>query len=876
MDTVQVHRLIVASPSDVQSERDAVSSVVEELNKTICADRGLHIEVIRWETDSYPGFHPEGPQGLIDRILKIEDCDVLVGIFWKRFGSPTKTAASGTAHELALAYKAWKKKGRPQIMMYFNMKPYMPRSEAETDQLGQVLRFKRDFPKQGLSWPYRGTSNFRELFRNHLARYIRDKFALGPKETGAPPPNVREFPVAPPHYFSVQTELINEHKRGYVGRVPEGQSLDRFLASSGRGYFIIRGGPGQGKTAFLCQLADRPRYVHHFIGRTGGRTDSRLILRSLISQLSKFTATKGSIPESLPDLSKLFEEMLIDSTSDGETIVVLIDALDEFQDEPSGTLDYLFPEVLPRGVHFVISSRPGELEERLRERLYSVPVQVIDLGPLPASDVGEILKSSHHELSATELQRVTDISQGNPLYIRALITQLSANPSYDLQVLPPDVEGFFRSATTGTNPDDPALHAVLGLLAVSRSPLSLFQISEISGISQRQVAKSGIGPIRDFLREKDGAYSFYHGRFHEFVASTVLFQDEIRLFHRQMADWLQGKRDADREYRLTSLAFHLFESGDGEALINAIDEPFLKEKVQRFGYAVLEDLELWTRVLLSREDPALVGRCVSLVEALMETGGEEILWDAAALVQPGGLSLRASRHKRIEPKTPLVNGLDLFVGMLPKAQVAADFLEIVPKGSRLAVEIGDAPSIGLKSAFVARFVANLGRTLLLRSHSPGMGEILDRINTAVSGYREFERISMQCAEFDTNDRVMRVASAGHPYPVHYSARRRICNVLPLSGELLADPFKESDDSEKYEEYELRLGSGDVLVFVTDGLTEDHVLKGDPYGYRFTSIVESCSSMGSRSIGQAILDGWQLHKREEDVGDDVTIAVIKVL
>jgi|ERR1035441_7671357 hypothetical protein len=92
---VQIHRLVVAPPSDVQAERDTIPSVVEELNKTVCADRGLRIEVIRWQTDTYPGFHPEGPQGLIDPILKIEDCDVLVGIFWKRFGSPRSAVTTG-------------------------------------------------------------------------------------------------------------------------------------------------------------------------------------------------------------------------------------------------------------------------------------------------------------------------------------------------------------------------------------------------------------------------------------------------------------------------------------------------------------------------------------------------------------------------------------------------------------------------------------------------------------------------------------------------------------------------------------------------------------------------------------------------------------
>ena len=48
-----------------------------------------------WETDAHPRLHPEGPQGLIDDILHPEDCDLLIGIFWKRFGTPTATCVIG-------------------------------------------------------------------------------------------------------------------------------------------------------------------------------------------------------------------------------------------------------------------------------------------------------------------------------------------------------------------------------------------------------------------------------------------------------------------------------------------------------------------------------------------------------------------------------------------------------------------------------------------------------------------------------------------------------------------------------------------------------------------------------------------------------------
>lgn len=165
-------RIVLASPSDVQSERNAVESIATELNSTIAKKRGMHIEVSRWETDAYPGFHADGPQGLIDPILKIEDCDLLVGIFWKRVGTNVNDSETGTEHEFNTAYAAWKANRRPQIMMYFSERPYTPRSVDETSQWGRVLEFKRKFPKEGLWWSYNQKRDFERLIRNHLTHFI--------------------------------------------------------------------------------------------------------------------------------------------------------------------------------------------------------------------------------------------------------------------------------------------------------------------------------------------------------------------------------------------------------------------------------------------------------------------------------------------------------------------------------------------------------------------------------------------------------------------------------------------------------------------------------------------------------------------------------
>jgi hypothetical protein len=170
--TKQTVRIVIASPTDLKPERESLSAVIDELNRGIAADQGLSLELAAWETDAYPGFHALGPQGLIDSVLKIDEADVLIGVFWSRFGTAVYDGRSGTEHEILTAYEAWRKNRKPQIMIYFNEKPYSPKSREEADQRGRVLDFKKRFPDQGMWWAYKGKNAFERLVRQHLTSWL--------------------------------------------------------------------------------------------------------------------------------------------------------------------------------------------------------------------------------------------------------------------------------------------------------------------------------------------------------------------------------------------------------------------------------------------------------------------------------------------------------------------------------------------------------------------------------------------------------------------------------------------------------------------------------------------------------------------------------
>lgn len=684
----------------------------------------------------------------------------------------------------------------------------------------------------------------------------------------------RVMPSDLDRHFMVQRRIIEEHTKGFVGRSYVQQAFERFMANHTRGYFIVRGGPGQGKTAISCHLVKTYGCIHHFISRTSGRSDIRLILRSLLAQIIPRIERDTEIPDSISDLGTKLEELSTLLVEKEQRLISVIDALDELAEGDQADLPFLFPDELSDGTYVVVTSRPRNSLSRLEERFFTSPYEIFDLGPLEFSEMREILGARHMKLSEGETERIAECSQGNPLYLRAVMEEMERSPTFDLKGLPRSIEGFFRRTTRSIRDSKSRiLHDLLGLLAVSRKPLTISELSQIIGKKQREISEQGINPVRQFLLEVDDAYSFYHVGFHDFISQELLYEDELRECHRMLAEWLQLPESRSYEYRSSSLAYHLFASGQRQTLRNVIDSVFLTEKVRRLGYDVLEDVELLTRSMLDAGDPALVERCVEIVERLREVAGGDIIEDATRAIQfyrPGPLSFRTHL---IAPPAESVPGLDVYVGMLPKVDVAADFFEIVPKAERLIIAIGDVPAVGIKSAFVARFMGNVFRKLVTEKNRPQIGKILHELNSIISGHEYFKWISMQCAELDPARGILTIASAGHPYPVLYSSRRRKCDRLPVRGEMLQSPLIKEGLSTSYEERHAEISPGDILVMLTDGLTEAHLLMGQPYGYRFTEIIERMAGQSAKAIGEAILDDWRSHPRKADYADDVTVITI---
>jgi len=162
-------RIFIASPSDVKQERNALGRVVDEIRRTVGDSQFVDLELVRWETHTWPA-KGRYSQDVVNR--QIGAYDIFIGVMWRRFGTPTKVAESGTVEEFQRALKL-RRFGRQKIMFYLKTQQFYPTSETEFDDFRKVLQFKKRLGGDGILYAeVKTTLDFERKVREHLIREV--------------------------------------------------------------------------------------------------------------------------------------------------------------------------------------------------------------------------------------------------------------------------------------------------------------------------------------------------------------------------------------------------------------------------------------------------------------------------------------------------------------------------------------------------------------------------------------------------------------------------------------------------------------------------------------------------------------------------------
>ena len=138
-DTRKIVKVFLASPSDLQEERHAAKSVVDEFNNNWADHLGYQVELVGWEdTVSVYGR----PQATINRDL--EQCEYFIGMMWKRWGTPPDDSGrftSGFEEEFQTSVSNRQERGSPEISLFFKNIGADLLSDPG-DELKKVLAFR--------------------------------------------------------------------------------------------------------------------------------------------------------------------------------------------------------------------------------------------------------------------------------------------------------------------------------------------------------------------------------------------------------------------------------------------------------------------------------------------------------------------------------------------------------------------------------------------------------------------------------------------------------------------------------------------------------------------------------------------------------------
>ncbi|MDD5038452.1 MAG: DUF4062 domain-containing protein [Dehalococcoidales bacterium] len=159
-----IYRILIASPSDMEEERRAIPEVIRDWNIANSLFRGVYLEPVLFETHASPEMG-DRPQAIINRQL-VQTCDILIGTFWTRLGTPTEKAKSGTVEEI----EEFRKAGKP-VLLYFSS-AVVVLDNVDSIQYKKLLKFREQCQQEGLIFSYMSISNLREQLNKHITATI--------------------------------------------------------------------------------------------------------------------------------------------------------------------------------------------------------------------------------------------------------------------------------------------------------------------------------------------------------------------------------------------------------------------------------------------------------------------------------------------------------------------------------------------------------------------------------------------------------------------------------------------------------------------------------------------------------------------------------
>ncbi|MDG4834077.1 hypothetical protein O7627_32965 [Solwaraspora sp. WMMD1047] len=391
----------------------------------------------------------------------------------------------------------------------------------------------------------------------------------------------------------------------FQGRAGLIAGIDERIASTDRGYVVVRGEAGVGKSALAAHLVWTRPCAYHFTRLDGGARDPVEARKSLAAQLigawdlaGRFTpGDVFPVAAQRPDwLAKVIRAAVAArderfAPAERRPLVLVVDGLDEAGPDPAGMgtgipLGLPAPDSLPAGAYIVATSRYGlplvALRDPLRVGWSQIEVEGADnladmaaylhaatTGPTPDPALTRVL-AEHRVPAAVFVATLLDRCRGVWIYLRYVLDEIRAGlrPPNDVACLPDGLRGYYELQIQhrwAVLPDWRRLHLpALAVLAALGRPISGADLATVlnrAGDVGDLIAWLD-GPARAFLDVTTGPdrhrrYQVRHQSLRDLFTTTPASGEEPvdagltdqlhtagRAAHRAVTTWLTPPVDA--------------------------------------------------------------------------------------------------------------------------------------------------------------------------------------------------------------------------------------------------------------------------------------------------------------------------------------------
>ncbi len=163
----QVVSVFLASPGDLNAEREIARDVVARFNRRFSRLLNVTVELVIWE--DVPSSHGR-PQETINRD-HLARCELFVGMLHERWGSATGKYSSGFEEEFTISEESLKESGRPAMGVLFKHVDEGRRNDPGKE-LAKVLEFKKSIGDRILHKTFNSDAELKENLEDILVEHV--------------------------------------------------------------------------------------------------------------------------------------------------------------------------------------------------------------------------------------------------------------------------------------------------------------------------------------------------------------------------------------------------------------------------------------------------------------------------------------------------------------------------------------------------------------------------------------------------------------------------------------------------------------------------------------------------------------------------------